>query len=223
MKQILKLFVKTFPNFNLVTFITAVEANLNDCETILDVGCGDNSPLRLLNNRYCLVGVDGYKKAIDLSKKRKIHSKYIFCDVRDISNKVNRKSYDAVVALDFIEHLTKDDGCKFLNDIEKIAKKKLIIVTPNGFIVQRNKSNRLQQHLSGWTADAFRKRGFKVKGLYGLKVILLPFRSEYAECKFRPKWFWGFIWGLLSEITHHLFTKNHPEKSFSLLAVKKLN
>ena len=223
MIQLLKLFIKTFPNFNLVTFITAIEANLDDCESVLDVGCGDNSPLRLLNNRFSLVGVDGYKKAIDSSKKRGIHKKYIYCDVKDLLNKVKQKSFDAVVALDLIEHLTKDDGYKFLKDIEKIAKKKLIIVTPNGFIVQLSKSNQLQQHLSGWTTEDFRKRGFKVKGLYGLKLILLPFRSDYAECKFKPKWFWGFIWGLVSEVTHHFFTKNRPELSFSLLAVKKIN
>ena len=223
MFQKLNILLKAFPNFNLVTFITSVEKNLTDCKTILDVGCGDNSPLRLFQGNYKTVGMDGYKKAIDISRRVKIHNKYIVGDIRKILTKVNPKSFDAVIALDVIEHLTKHDGYQFLTDIEKIAKKRIIIVTPNGFMVQKNNINNLQEHLSGWTVRDFEKKGYRVKGLYGLKRIIEPFRTDSGGFKYKPKLLWGIFWGLALEITHYTFTKNHPKHSFSLLAVKRLD
>ena len=222
MKKFLRLFRKTFPSFVLATFILEIEKHLKGCKTILDVGCGEKSPISFLENKYTTVGIDGYKPAIEKSKKRKIHNAYILGDIKKLDSLVKEKSFDAVVALDVIEHLKKGDGYKLLDSMERAARKKVILVTPNGFIPQYNKGNKLQAHLSGWSVEDFTNRGYHVEGIYGTKFCNV-FRTDEAELRWRPKFFWGLVWGVLVEITHHLYTKKNPKFSIGLLAVKKMS
>lgn len=220
MKKFLKIFRKTFPRFVLATFILEIEKHLKGCRTILDVGCGDNSPLGLLESRY-IVGIDGHKPAIEESKKRKTLNAYMLGDIKKLDSLVRKKSFDAVIALDVIEHLKKDDGHKLLDNMERAAQKKVILVTPNGFIPQYNRDNKLQTHLSGWTIEDFTSRGYHVEGIYGTKFCNV-LRTDEAKLRWKPKFFWGLVWGILAEITHHLFTKKNPKYSIGLLAVKKI-
>ncbi|MAG59712.1 SAM-dependent methyltransferase [Candidatus Woesebacteria bacterium] len=221
MKKFLRLFKKTFPRFVLATFILEVEKHLEGCKTILDVGCGDNSPIGLFEKKYTTVGIDGHKPAIEHSKKRKIHNNYTLGDIRKLDSLVKKKSFDAVMALDVIEHLKKDDGHKLLDNMEKAARKKVILVTPNGFIPQYDKKNKLQAHLSGWTVEDFTNRGYRVEGIYGTKFCNI-LRTNEAELKWKPRLFWALVWGILAETTHYLYTRKNPKYSIGLLAVKKV-
>ncbi|MEK7504479.1 MAG: class I SAM-dependent methyltransferase [Patescibacteria group bacterium] len=221
MKKFLRIFKKTFPRFVLATFILEIEKHLKDCKTILDVGCGNNSPIGLLEEKYNTIGVDAYKPSIEESKKQKIHNAYILGDIKKLNSLVKKKSFDAVVALDVIEHLEKNDGYKLLDNMERTARKKVILVTPNGFIPQYNKDNKLQAHLSGWTVEDFTNRGYQVEGIYGTKFCNI-LRTNEAELRWKPKFFWALIWGVLAETTHYLYTKKNPEYSIGLLAVKRI-
>ncbi len=221
MKKFLRIFKKTFPRFVLATFILEIEKHLKDCKTILDVGCGNNSPIGLLEEKYTTIGIDAYKPSITSSEKQKIHNAYILGDIKKLNTLVKKKSFDAVMALDVIEHLEKDAGYKLLDDMERTARKKVILVTPNGFIPQYNKENKLQAHLSGWTVEDFTNRGYQVEGIYGTKFCNI-LRTDEAELRWKPKFFWALVWGILVEITHHLYTKKNPKYSIGLLAVKKI-
>src|SRR5690606_39271726 len=107
----------------------------------------------------------------------------------------------------------KDDGYLLLEKMEKIAKKKVIVFTPNGFLKQGEYDNNpWQVHLSGWEVDEMETRGYKVYGLGGLKEL----RGEYSIIKYKPKIFWT----LISDITQ-LFLKNRPKKAFQILCVKE--
>lgn len=220
--KILTSFKKSFPNFNLVTLVKEIEDNLSGCKSILDVGCGNNSPLRLLSKPYKMVGVDGFDKAIAESKQRKIHQEYILGDVRKLTRKFDKKSFDCVIALDVIEHLTKEEGYIFLANLEKIAGKRVILVTPNGFIEQYKEHNKLQEHLSAWTTEDFQKIGYKVIGLYGHKFFT-NLRTVEGELRYQPRLLWGLIWGILAEVMHYTWTKKHPQQALELLAVKKIH
>lgn len=204
----------TYPNLALGLYVDFIENNLKDCKTVLDIGCGNDSPLKHLSKKFTLAGVDGYEEAIQESKKRKIHSKYYKLDIRNLSKKFKPNSYDAVVALDVIEHFHKKEGYKLLKDMQKIAKKKVILNTPNGYIPQHDVHNDLQEHLSGWTTKDFKDKGFKVYGMYGLKAL----RKYQAEIRLKPK----FLWGMTSIATHFFITKHIPIIAFSLTAVKDL-
>jgi SAM-dependent methyltransferase len=205
------IFRKTFPNFPLFTFCALLHKELVGCTTILDAGCGKNSTLRFVKRGKRMVGIDGFGPAVTESKKKKLHDKYVVMDVRDIRKKFAKNEFDAVVAIDVIEHLPKKDGFQLMKDMEYIARKKIIILTPNGFVVQIARENPLQKHVSGWKTEEFLTRGYRVGGLYGLKM----FRKEEAELRFKPK----IISGLMAELSHYLYGRNHPRASFSLLAV----
>ena len=213
--NIIKNIKKTFPNLALFTLSLELHNLLKDCNSILDLGCGDNSPIGFIERKRYLVGVDGFKKSILKSKKLNIHDKYIHANILDVKKDFKKNSFEAVVALDVIEHLNKKDGFKLIKIMEHITSKKIILLTPNGFVSQTGEGNGLQEHLSGWCASDFKKLGFKVLGRYGLKNL----RGEKAELKYRPK----VLWGLISEILNILYTRKNPRKAYSLLVTKNIS
>ena len=194
------------------TLLYLLKKGLKGCYSILELGCGNKSPLKNFNNNY-KVGVDLYAPYIAESKKAKIHDRYIKADVRKIRFKKN--SFDAVVLLDVLEHLTKEEGYFLIKRMEKWAKKRIIIFTPNGYAPQEEyDENKLQLHKSGWKADELRKLGFRVYGINGLKFI----RGERARIRFHPK----ILWGIISDLTQ-IFTYKHPEFAFQLFCIKNKN
>jgi len=209
----MKKIIQTFPNLVLATFVLRLEKLLSDSDSVLDIGCGSNSPLRLIDKDLYMVGTDAHKPSIAESKKKKIHQKYLVMDVLDIDKKFKAKSFDVVIANDLIEHLKKKDGFKLLAKMEKIARRKVIVLTPNGFIEQFDEDNIHQEHLSGWYIRDFKKLGYVVEGMYGLRTL----RGEEAELKFRPKIFWGVV----SLLSHLFYTRYAPKNSFSLLCIKE--
>jgi len=212
--DILKSIKKTFPNIGLFTLSMELENLLSDCNSVLDLGCGDNSPVGFIGRKKYLVGIDGFKKSILKSKKLNIHDEYLHKDILNVEKDFKRRSFDAVIALDVIEHLEKKDGYKLVKLMENLAVKKVIILTPNGFINQTGEGNDLQEHLSGWNVSDFKKLGFKILGRYGLKSL----RKEKAELKYKPK----ILWSLISEVSNLFYTRSNPKKAYSLLVVKEL-
>ncbi len=191
-----------------------IEGEVKGSTNLLDVGCGANSPVQTFNNKLYCVGVDAFEPSIEKSKLKQIHDEYRKLDVLKIGEVFQEKSFDIVVALDLIEHLEKSDGLKLLDLMEKIAAKKVIIYTPNGFLPQGDRENNpWQVHLSGWEAKEFEARGYKVIGVNGRKSL----RGAFAKVKYKPAILWNFI----SDISE-LYVKNKPEKAFQLLAIKTI-
>lgn len=142
------------------------------------------------------------------------HDEIVICDLRRMDQHFTPGQFDACVALDVIEHLSKPDGLKMLRDMERLSTKRTIIFTPNGFLPQFHaEDSDLQQHLSGWEVAEMRAYGYKVIGLLGLKSL----RGEYHRLKRKPRFFWAFI----ALLTHLLWTRNHPEKAAAILCVKE--
>jgi hypothetical protein len=76
------------------------------------------------------------------------------------------KSVDTVFALDFIEHLDKPDGLRMLREAERVARRQIVVYTPNGFYPQSYEDPRKpdrwgmdgglwQTHRSGWAPEDF--------------------------------------------------------------------
>lgn len=68
-------------------------------------------------------------------------------------------SFDAVVALDFIEHLTRRQGLRFLREAQRVAPY-VVIFTPNGKMAQTEDAwnmggDHWQTHRSAWTLADF--------------------------------------------------------------------
>lgn len=142
-------------------------------KSILDVGCGLGMPLRLIKYRMKVdyaVGVDLFQPYLDVLKEERLHDKYLLADVRKM--KVSPKSFDVVFASDVLEHMSKKDAWKLLGDMEKIAKKQVIVTTSLGYFYHPPvDGNPLQLHKSGYKPEEFEQRGYKTFK-YGRKEIL---------------------------------------------------
>jgi SAM-dependent methyltransferase len=207
MKTIKQIYFKIFPNLN-----CELEELIKNCGSILDVGCGNSSPLKDLNFKGYKVGVDNFQESIEKSRKKEIHNKYVKGDIRKLKDFFSKNEFDCVLALDVIEHLSKEEGLNLIKEMEYISKKKVILFTPNGFLPQKMMyENNLQIHKSGWEIKEMRNRGYEVIGIYGHKKL----RGELSELKYKPK----VIWRIISDITQK-FTRENPKKAFALLCMK---
>lgn len=197
-----------------IFFFKCLEWHLRGCKTVLDVGCGYNSAIGHIRKTFKSEGIEIYPKTLQLSKKRKLHDSYKLGDIRRLGNYYKNKSFDAVVSIDVIEHLEKSEAIKMIKSMEKIARKKIILLTPNGFYEQEAyDGNPYQVHKSGWVISDLTKLGYVVYGLRGLKIL----RTEHAGIRHKPYFFWGFI-SLISEV---IFFRV-PSICFDLFAVKKV-
>ncbi|MBL7714592.1 MAG: class I SAM-dependent methyltransferase [Bdellovibrionales bacterium] len=183
-------------------------------DSVLDVGCGSSSPIRSFSKKIPLtVGADGFLPSIEKSQAQGIHQKYVQVDFRNLENYFQEKSFDAVIALDVIEHFEKPEAIALIQKLEKIAKKKVVLFTPHGFLKQGvYDQNQFQLHRCGFDVSELKKMGYRVLGVHGLK----PFRGEYADIRFKPKKFWT----LVSWLTQP-FAQVFPKTAFQLLAIKE--
>ena len=85
---------------------------------------------------------------------------------RPFMNTLSPKSVDTVIALDFIEHLAKEEGFAFLGEAERVARRQVIIFTPLGYFPQCYDNSgekdrwgmsggEWQTHRSGWVPTDF--------------------------------------------------------------------
>jgi len=193
-------------------FIELLGESTDGCRTLLDVGCGEMSPIAHHKHRFAkMVGVDAHLPSMLAARAADRHHAYCCIDINDVAAVFREKSFDCVVALDVIEHLTKEAGLALLAKMETLARKRIVVFTPNGFLPQHaTEDNPYQLHVSGWGAEEMRALGFEVIGIDGWK----PLRGEYAEPR-RPKW----LTERLSLVTE-LWFESRPRHAFQILCVK---
>jgi SAM-dependent methyltransferase len=198
-------------------YFDALEQTVDDgtCQSLLDVGCGERSPIfRFAKSIPRRTGVDSHLPSIEKSKAEGLHTDYVQMNLTEISNRFAPRSFDCVVALDVIEHFDKDDGLRLLDAMEKIAAKKVVIFTTNGFVEQpATADNPHQLHRSGWTPAEMRARGYEVRGIGGWR----PLRGAYALPRIRPYW----LTERLSLVTERYF-ESRPEQAFQILCTKRI-
>jgi SAM-dependent methyltransferase len=133
-------------------------------QTILDVGCGKGETMKLIKNLGCFssVGVDISLPYVRTCQQDKVHDHYVFCDVRHLP--FRPKSFDIVLASEIIEHLDKKDGEQFLEALERLARRQIIITAPVGLHALHNECNPYQEHRSVWEPHELKRRGYIVKG-----------------------------------------------------------
>ncbi len=194
------------------SYILQIKKELKGYQSILDVGCGMRSPVSYVDCAYT-VGIDLNPNTIQKAKEFATHHEYVYGDVNKLSNFFKPHSFDAVVCFDVIEHITKSEGIKLMKQMELIARKKIIICTPNGFMHQKEEDNPLQNHQSGWSTQDFTSRGYDVHGILGPRFLRKE-QHEYTVHRLA-----GF---LLSELLQITYTHSRPEKAAALMAIKKV-
>lgn len=205
-----QVYTRIFPDY-----FQELKKELFGCSSILDVGCGNDSLLKYLPESVYREGVDAFEPYLEESRKKAIHHQYHLMNVLEIGKQFKENSFEAVYAGDLIEHLEKKDGFKLLTMMEKIAQKKVIVYTPNGFLpLPARDGNEFYIHLSGWEVEEMRNLGYQVIGTSGWKTL----RGDDTGIRFQPK----PLWRIISDITQ-FYTRNHPENAKQILCIKNLS
>ena len=159
---------------------------------MLDLGCGRGSAVVRDLEMSFTVG-------IDLSEDALLDSKDYFTvakmDVRNLS--FLDDSFDLVLGMDIIEHLSKEDGYQLLASAERLSRQWIAFYIPyseatiDGFISQddnpnwknvpdMDKRSKLMQHLSGWKPEELKALGYRT---YFYRNRLGPGKSTYWAVK----------------------------------------
>jgi len=204
------------------TLVWELSYSLRDSYSVLDIGCGPSSPLQHVKHIRHSVGIEAFKPYLEQSKLAEIHSEYFSLNALDADFPPN--SFDAVMLIEVIEHLSEKDGFELLKRAEIWARKKVIVSTPNGFVPQHEVDNNpLQKHLSGWTVSAMEKLGYKCWGLAGLKWLRQEVSADTmgddltTSIRYKPRFFW-FVIAALSQPILYFF----PKLAFELFCIKSL-
>lgn len=195
-----------------------VRHHLGNAKTVLDVGCGDGEFMLKVNpdKKYDVVGLDLHKPHLKKAKQTGVYKKVVFSDLRKL--KLKKNSFDVVLASQVIEHIDKKEGLSMISILEKLAKRKVIISTPNGFVpfdpFDVIDDNPFQVHKSGWEIEEMKRYGYKVYG----QANSFIYRSQTGLLyKFRRlKNFFVMVSLLLAPISYFL-----PQTSSMIIAVKE--
>jgi SAM-dependent methyltransferase len=215
----LKAVIQRLSSYLPLTYADIIARSLKGCGSVLDIGCGQGelmSSMKRRVNAYC-VGLELYLPYLYEAKKKRSHDDFILADARKIP--VKPRSFDAVLASQVIEHMSKNDGLEMLDTIERIAKKCCVVAVPVGFIpyeplnVQDLDENPLQKHLTGYNTAEFQQRRYEVWG-QGLRII-------YGERGLARRYSGAFRWifYLLSYIMQFV-TFFHPSLAIYMICVK---
>jgi ubiquinone/menaquinone biosynthesis C-methylase UbiE len=206
--QFLKpIYRKIFPDW-----IELLKKELFDCTTVLDLGCGYDSPIQYCHITHS-IGVELFDPFLEESRKKAIHSQYLKADIRSVE--FEPKSFDAVLCLEVLEHLTKEEGIELLIKMDRWAKKKVIVKTQNGCIsLNRHDDDPLQEHKSRWNSIELKKLGFNAHGMNGWKTL----RDHKGSFKTKHQFIAARISDMSQKICYFC-----PGLAFQLFTVKEIS
>lgn len=213
----------------LLPFVALAWSNLDkQCSSILDVGCGFGEPMAEArapnkNGRFYSVGLDRFLPAIKACKRTDKHTAYVLCDARFLP--IKQKAVDAILCFEVIEHLNKSDGFNLVREFDRIARCQIILSTPVGFLplVLGHKENQSDIHLCGWFPSEFRKLGYCVRGINGLKCVSGAHNGGVGTkvlgdtAKSKISRYLIYLVSYLSRPMAYLF----PNQAFRMLCVRK--
>jgi len=155
-------------------------------EEILDVGCAKGKWGFLLRTNWwrtkdgsghkepkLLIGIDLFTPFLRKAKHHRIYDDVVCCSGSALPFK--EASFDTVIASEVIEHMDKDAGKLLLKEMERVARRVIIVTTPN--ILRKREGlltsegfNPFERHETKWSIRDLQNEGYKVHG-----VGFLPF------------------------------------------------
>jgi len=143
---------------------------IKNVTSVLDLGCSNGSMgrvLKLHDPDLIVVGVDVHVPYLKRIKRGGLYEECIAAEASHLPFK--DRSFESVLCIEMIEHMRKDDVKELLAQIEKIARKQIVISTPVGNPPEGGSKDRnvFQFHKSEWTPDELRRLGYKVRGEFG--------------------------------------------------------
>lgn len=146
--------------------LEAVGRKVEDVEVVLDLGPGI-CPQPFVKKPYVHICVEAHRPYLErLKREVGDDPKYVLINAPwdQVIGMFPDKSVDTVFALDFIEHLEKEDGLRMLREAERVARRQVVVYTPHGFFPQAHNDEHdrwgmdggyWQTHRSGWDVEDF--------------------------------------------------------------------
>jgi len=201
------LMLKLFPDFDAI-----LARELPACDAILDLGCGYHSPIGTAHAPRS-VGVEISQRDLEESKRKGIHDQYVLGDITRLE--FRPQTFDCAVAINVMQYLAKEEGTKLLSRMQHWARKKAVVIVPNGNPPPCGPNSGLpHQHQSTWTTRELRQLGFQVNGLGGWKAL----RGKEGTIRYRPLLLWAWIADMTERVTWYC-----PRLAFQLLATKRID
>lgn len=160
-----------------------------DVDSLIDLGCGRGivgALARIYRMPKRLVGVDVFQDYIDFCGKYSFYDELYCLDLRKTPLPFGNNEFGVATCIETIEHLPKKSGERLLDEMHRIADT-VIVSTPSVFFRQPKEhvlGNSFQAHLSKWTVENFRKRGYEVKGVGELAAHKLVVPTRKLTCRF---------------------------------------
>lgn len=178
---------------------------LVDDSCVLDVGCSDGrGSVRLTGASGC----DIYRPNLVAASRSGRRCPVVQTDVRQLPYRSG--VYDAVVALDVIEHFVKPDAMRVVREMERVSRDLVVLMTPAGFVAQPGTPDEpWQEHRCGFEPEELQDLGYDVVGIGGLSGL----RADYGA-------FRGGVLGQVAAAATQLFVRSHPRRAFHLVGVK---
>lgn len=166
--------------------VKTVKEHLIDDATILDVCCGNGISIIEGNFVYKkITGVDVYRPYLDEYLRTIPNSEVIQQDVsKEPLSNFPDNSYDIVMCLDGVEHLERDSAILLMENFERIARKKVIVFTPENIedpnvpTLNHPKDawgikggDEFQIHRSAFPRTYFKERGWDVHEVWLAKNV----------------------------------------------------
>jgi len=174
---------------------------------VLDVGCSDGRGSERLTGAF---GCDIHAATLATAAASRRRDKVVQADIRTLPYR--DAAFDAVVALDVIEHFDKPDAYRVLAEMERVAARLVVVMTPSGFHPQPpTETEPWQEHRCGFDPDELEARGYAVRGVGGWTGL----RGAYGAFHGGPV---GQALALLTGPT----TRRKPKLAFHIVGVKRV-
>lgn len=114
-----------------------------------------------------VVGCDGYLPNVEMTRATGVYAEVLH--VRFPPLPFPDQSFDTVLLMEIVEHLEKPDAYRLVEEAKRIARKRVIVSTPNFSMLREGHDtitgfNELEHHLSYISRRDLRRMGFTVYG-----------------------------------------------------------
>lgn len=137
-------------------------------QSLLALCCGNGMELRKLTTED-VTAVDIVPEYLDEVKRLYPFVKTVKQDALNYVENAADDSFDAISIIDGIEHFTKERGKRLIKEMKRVARKQVILFTPDGFVrnephdawgIHAEHADEAQKHKSGWSQAELEKEGF---------------------------------------------------------------
>jgi len=147
--------------------------------SLLDAGTGPGivgALCRIYRDVDRLVGIDVHGPYLGRARRHHLYDELHERSLDDLPLPFGDGAFDVATCVEVIEHLPRQRGEALLDELERVARR-VVVTTPNWFFEQHGfDDNPYQRHVSLWRERDFLRRGYRVVGIGGMKILGRPVR-----------------------------------------------